>query len=604
VFTALHPLLLWGATAVAVPILIHLLLRQRPRPRPWAAMRWLLAAAQAAQRRYRLTNLLLLLLRCLIVLLLALAVSRPTVAGFGGGERLVLIIDRTASMSARGNDPGPLAIAKASLSKAELSYRTVVVVAVSDKVEALASTSPSEAMAAIARLEASELPGGLDHAAGGANADSLTALVGSGADAVLISDFQQDDGELLAALLRPRVRSLARWRVGSPCGNAMITGVERLDDLRPGQPGELVVRLLGAPKAVALSADDGPFLPVSGPPSGGLLRVTTPPLSAGDHRLRVRLEDDGLAYDNILELPVTVRPQVHALVVSEGADFLSAALHADEGSLTSSSVRPAQFPAEPLPPRGLVALRGTITDSVRLRDWVLSGGVLWSSLELLNLDPTLRELVKDVVSHGGNRAGGDYSVQDQDLNEAMHLDGRQTVPDVALPASAEVLLRAGEAPLVVALPVGRGWLIIELAPLAAAADNSLVGRGTTPLWISRMARRYTARLGAPRYWQAGLAAPQAIQLRRGGTAVSVRAGEALLLAPGAWSSDDGAVVVLPSISEGQLEKAQVAGTVLTLEAALPSRPGIDWGLPLAVAALLIALTEGLVAAWAGRAYGA
>ena len=59
--TALHPLLLWGASAIAVPILIHLLLRQRPRPRPWAAMRWLLAAAQAAQRRYRLTNLLLLL---------------------------------------------------------------------------------------------------------------------------------------------------------------------------------------------------------------------------------------------------------------------------------------------------------------------------------------------------------------------------------------------------------------------------------------------------------------------------------------------------------------------------------------------------------------
>jgi hypothetical protein len=250
-----------------------------------------------------------------------------------------------------------------------------------------------------------------------------------------------------------------------------------------------------------------------------------------------------------------------------------------------------------------VALRGTITDSVRLRDWVLSGGVLWSGLELLKLDPSLRELVKDVVATGGSRVGGDYSVQDQDLNEAMHLDGKATVPAVSLPANAEVLLRAGEAPLVAALPAGRGWLIIELAPLAGAADNSLVGRGTTPLWIDRMARRFTARLGAPRYWQAGLAAPQDIQLKRGGAAVSVHAGDALLLAPGAWSSEDGPVVVLPSISEGQLEKAQASGTVLTLEAALPSRPGIDWGLPLAVAALIIALSEGLVAAWAGRAYG-
>ncbi len=603
VFTALHPLLLWGAAAVAVPILIHLLLRQRPRPRPWAAMRWLLAAAQAAQRRYRLTNLLLLLLRCLIVLLLALAIARPTIAGFGGGERLVLIIDRTASMGARGNDPGPLAIAKAALSKAALGYHTVVVVAVADKVEALASSSPSEAQAAIARLEVSELPGGLDRAATGANADALTALVGSGADTVLVSDFQQDDGELLAALLRPRVRSFARWRVGSPCSNALITGVERLDDLRPGQPGELEVRVLGAPRAVALSTDEGPFLPVAGAPSGGMMRVTTPPLNAGDHRLRVRLEDDGLAYDNILELPVTVRPAVRALVVGENPDFLSAALKSDESSLAFASVRPAQFPAEPLPPRGLVALRGSISDSVRLRDWVLSGGVLWSSLALLDLDPSLRELVKEVVPRPGNRTGGPYLVEDQDLNEAMHLDGKASVPDIALPPVAEVLLRAGEAPLVAALPAGRGWLIIELAPLASATDNSLVGRGTTPLWVHRMARRYTARLGAPRYWQAGLAAPQAVQLKRGGMAVAVKAGAALLLAPGAWSSDDGPVVVLPSISEGQLEKAPAVGTVLTLEAALPSHPGLDWGLPLAVAALLIALTEGAVAAWAGRAYG-
>ena len=67
-FAAIHPLLLWGTAAVMVPVLIHLLLRQRPRPRPWAAMRWLQAAMQRAQRRYKLTNLLLLLLRCLIIL--------------------------------------------------------------------------------------------------------------------------------------------------------------------------------------------------------------------------------------------------------------------------------------------------------------------------------------------------------------------------------------------------------------------------------------------------------------------------------------------------------------------------------------------------------
>lgn len=601
--TALHPLLLWGASAIAVPILIHLLLRQRPRPRPWAAMRWLLAAAQAAQRRYRLTNLLLLLLRCLIILLLALAIARPSIAGFGGGDRLVLIVDRSASMGARGNDPGPLAIAKAALARADLRYHTVVIAAVADKVEAIASGTLAESMSLVGKLDASELPGGLDRAASGANAESISSLVGTGADVVLVSDFQQDDGDQLSALLRPRVRSLTRWRVGSPCSNALITGVERLDDLHPGQPGELVVRLIGAPRSVAIAADDGPFLPASGTPSGGLVRIATPPMTAGEHRLRVRLEDDGLSYDNLLELPVVVRPAVPVLVVADGPDFLGAALQADDTVLETKPVHPAQFPAEPLPQHGLVALRATIADSVRLRDWVFKGGVLWGNLALIDQDPSLRTLVTGIVATGSSRAGGEYGVSDQDLNEAMHLASRASVPGFTLPAEAEVLLRAGAAPLVVALPAGRGWMIIELANLAAAGDNTLVGRGTTPVWIDRTARRFTARLGAPRYWQAGLATPQTASLKRGGAVVAVTAGEPLLLPPGAWQSETGAIVVLPNISEGQLEKAPPTSSVASLEAALPSRPGIDWGLPLAIAALLVALGEGMLAAWAGRAYG-
>jgi hypothetical protein len=603
VFTALHPLLLWGATAVAVPILIHLLLRQRPRPRPWAAMRWLLAAAQAAQRRYRLTNLLLLLLRCLIILLIALAIARPTIAGIGGGERLVLIIDRSASMGARGNDPGPLAIAKAALSRLETSYHTVVVAAVADKVEAVANGSLPDALALIAKLEASDLPGGLDRAIVGINADTITSLTGTAADVVLISDFQQDDGDQLSALLRPRVRSLARWRVGSPCSNALITGVDRLDDLRPGQPSELVVRVMGSPRTILVAADDGPFLPVSGSVSGGRVRIATPPLNAGDHRILVKLEDDGLAYDNLLELPVSVRPSVPVLMIADGADFLTAALRADENVLSYRAVHPAQFPAEQLPARGLVAMRAAVADGARLRDWVVAGGVLWGAYSLFDGDPALRSLIAGVSPTGANRAGGEYATADQELNEVMHLANRPTVPAFTLPPTAEVQLTAGDAPLVAALPCGRGWVIVELTALAPANDTSLVGRGTLPIWVHRLARAYTARLGAPRFWQAGLATPQTEHLTRSGRAMAVTAGEPLLLSPGAWQSDNGPVVVLPNISEGQLEKAAPTTSVASLDAALPSRPGIDWGLPLAIAALLVALAEGLVAAWAGRAYG-
>jgi len=298
-----------------------------------------------------------------------------------------------------------------------------------------------------------------------------------------------------------------------------------------------------------------------------------------------------------------VRPAVPVLVVADGPDFLGAALQADDTVLETKPVHPAQFPAEPLPQHGLVALRATIADSVRLRDWVFKGGVLWGNLALIDQDPSLRTLVTGIVATGSSRAGGEYGVSDQDLNEAMHLASRASVPGFTLPAEAEVLLRAGAAPLVVALPAGRGWMIIELANLAAAGDNTLVGRGTTPVWIDRTARRFTARLGAPRYWQAGLATPQTASLKRGGAVVAVTAGEPLLLPPGAWQSETGAIVVLPNISEGQLEKAPPTSSVASLEAALPSRPGIDWGLPLAIAALLVALGEGMLAAWAGRAYG-
>ena len=128
--TFLHPLLLAGLAAVAVPILIHLLLRERPRPRPWAAMRWLLAAHREASRRWRLTNLLLLLLRCLAVALLALAVARPALPGLGGGAHLVIIVDRSASMGPRGADPGPLAAAQAALARADLPYARWTLVAV------------------------------------------------------------------------------------------------------------------------------------------------------------------------------------------------------------------------------------------------------------------------------------------------------------------------------------------------------------------------------------------------------------------------------------------------------------------------------------------
>ncbi len=91
-------LLIAGAGAMAIPILIHLLSRQRRRPIEWAAMRFLIEALRKHRRRIRLEQFLLLAVRCLIVLVLGAALARPILDATGilptGGMReVVLVID-------------------------------------------------------------------------------------------------------------------------------------------------------------------------------------------------------------------------------------------------------------------------------------------------------------------------------------------------------------------------------------------------------------------------------------------------------------------------------------------------------------------------------
>lgn len=568
-------------------------------------MRWLLAAAQAAQRRYRLTNLLLLLLRCLVILLIALCIARPALPGLGGGDRLVLIIDRTASMGARGNDPGPLAAAKAALSQATFDYRSVVVIGVANDVQQFGAGSPADLRSALGRLDATELPGGLEHAAEGPLADQLSTVVGSAADVVLISDFQQDDGSRIAALLKPHARSLARLYVGDHSPNALVEGVANMGDLRPDQPNEFMLRVTGPASGAAIAADDGPFLPLVGAAvTGGLLRIATPPLTLGEHRLRVRLDDAGLNYDNLLELPVSVRGAVPVLSIGEQTDYLSASLAADATAFEHKRIAAPQLSGEPLPPHGLIALRERVADGRPLADWVTNGGVLWATLSLLSEDQALRPLVAALTVGDRQRPGGAYFSGEKDLDEVLSVGRRESVPAVTLPENARVLLRAGEAPLVVQIPVGAGALIVELTDLQPTGDESLRARGTLPLWVNRVARRATAALAAPIFWQAGQPAPINATLQRGALSVTVKTGEPLMLAPGVWTrSDNPSVIVLPSRSEGQLQQDPPRQAAKTLAEALPERPGSDWGLALAIAALLLAVSEGLVAAWAGKKYG-
>src|SRR5213080_1232160 len=103
----LNPIMLFGLTAVAVPIIIHLLNRRKFQKVVWAAMRFLKVSVEQNQKRMRIEDLILLALRCLLLALLALALARPALmsnsASYLGQSKVtgVVILDNSYSMGVR-----------------------------------------------------------------------------------------------------------------------------------------------------------------------------------------------------------------------------------------------------------------------------------------------------------------------------------------------------------------------------------------------------------------------------------------------------------------------------------------------------------------------
>src|SRR5262247_1796467 len=102
--TFLAPMAALAAAAITAPILLILyMLRLRRRPvRVSTIMFWPVAAedAQANEPLRWLRPSWLLFLHAAVLALLLLALARPAVMGPGAADRLVILIDRSASMSA------------------------------------------------------------------------------------------------------------------------------------------------------------------------------------------------------------------------------------------------------------------------------------------------------------------------------------------------------------------------------------------------------------------------------------------------------------------------------------------------------------------------
>lgn len=76
--TFLHPALLIGLAAVALPIILHLLLKQKPKKLLFPALRLIEQRRKQSTRRLRMKQFWLLLLRMLVLALIVFALSRPS----------------------------------------------------------------------------------------------------------------------------------------------------------------------------------------------------------------------------------------------------------------------------------------------------------------------------------------------------------------------------------------------------------------------------------------------------------------------------------------------------------------------------------------------
>ena len=119
-------LLLAGAIAASLPILVHLLFRRRKRPVPWAAMAILREAIRRTERRRRIERWMLLALRCVLVACVAAAVAEPLLrsAGASGAaagasvDAVIVLDDGVAQQCVSGGASG--------LSRAQASALAVI----------------------------------------------------------------------------------------------------------------------------------------------------------------------------------------------------------------------------------------------------------------------------------------------------------------------------------------------------------------------------------------------------------------------------------------------------------------------------------------------
>lgn len=341
----LNPLLLFGALAVSIPVVIHLVNQKKFQQMRWAAMRFLQASVRRTRQKSKIEDLILLLLRCLLVLALCLAFSKPALKRNIpipltnlGQTVTVLLIDHSMSMTASDGFKTSFELAVESATEkinALPPGSAVALLLVSDTVQEIVTEPTSEldwVKAALKDLKPvhrkSDFRAGLDRAF-----QILRIHPGAKKELVLFTDGQSSawkDFENWSALLKKetdiaRTLILVRER-GIP--NHAVT------DLRLAE-GPLIAGRMVRLEAQVLNSSAQPLsgFPVHLQTAEGTVldQAAIPQLAPGEsksvslfaklpkvglNRFEIVLPSDGLKVDNSRPLVLPARKAIEVLVVN------------------------------------------------------------------------------------------------------------------------------------------------------------------------------------------------------------------------------------------------------------------------------------------------
>jgi hypothetical protein len=323
--TFLHPLVLLGLAAAAIPALLHLFERRTPPEAEFPALRYLSEAERQSARRLKLQHLLLLLLRTALIGLVVVAAAKPVVPVRASGAHeptaLVVILDNSLSSGAVVDGRPTLdrlrAVARGSFAAANAGDRLWLLLA-----DGVARRGSGPALlAAVDGVTAAPQRLDLTEAVALAtrivDAEPVTAR-----EVHVVSDLQRTALGSGRVAVPPGVRVLVLAPAAAPPPNRGIGQVRAADGTvslpligTPGAgPGAVTVRLRGRLVGRAMAA----------PPS--TVSLPLPPLMPGWWVGEAVLDPDELRADDRRLFVWHVAPQTRVAIAPDAGPFVAAAV--------------------------------------------------------------------------------------------------------------------------------------------------------------------------------------------------------------------------------------------------------------------------------------